>query len=127
MPGGKAHETRPKTIPAGSCLPGTSGCNSTLTADGHPSVNFNARVNLADGSCRPMIKGCMLPYATNYRDNQQRLLLSRGRPTASSSQFSAATHSGPSYPALFASRSVRRALLTSQVNPGSLYRCSRST
>ena len=40
----------------------------------------------------------MLPYATNYRDNQQRLLLSRGRPTASSSQFSAATHSGPSSP-----------------------------
>ena len=30
-------------------------------------------------------------------------------------------------PALFASRSVWRALLTSQVNPGSLYRCSKST
>ena len=30
-------------------------------------------------------------------------------------------------PAAFASRSVRRALLTSQVNPGSLYRCRRST
>ena len=30
-------------------------------------------------------------------------------------------------PALFASRSVRRALLTPQVNPGSLYRCRRST
>ena len=30
-------------------------------------------------------------------------------------------------PALFASRSVRRALLTPQVNPRSRYRCSRST
>ena len=30
-------------------------------------------------------------------------------------------------PAPFASRSVRRALLTSQVNPGSPYRCRRST
>ena len=34
---------------------------------------------------------------------------------------------GPSGPALFASRPVRRALLTSQANPGSRYRCSRST
>ena len=30
-------------------------------------------------------------------------------------------------PAPFASRSVRRALLTPQVNPGSLYRCGRSS
>ena len=30
-------------------------------------------------------------------------------------------------PALFASRPVQRALLTSQVNPGSLYRCRRNT
>ena len=30
-------------------------------------------------------------------------------------------------PAPFASRSVRRALLTPQANPGSLYRCGRST
>ena len=30
-------------------------------------------------------------------------------------------------PALLASRSVRRALLTPQVNPGSRYRCDRST
>ena len=30
-------------------------------------------------------------------------------------------------PALFASRSVRHALLTSKANPGSRYRCSRST
>ena len=34
---------------------------------------------------------------------------------------------GKRRPAPFASRSVRRALLTPQANPGSLYRCGRST
>ena len=32
----------------------------------------------------------------------------------------------PARPALFAPRSLRRALLTPQANPGSLYRCGRS-
>ena len=33
---------------------------------------------------------------------------------------------GAARPALFASRSLQRALLTPQVHPGSLYRCGRS-
>ena len=72
-------------------MPATWGCNTRLTPDGLPAFNFDARVNMNDGSCAPVVHGCVRPYATNHRENHQVYLLSRGRPTASSSIFSAET------------------------------------
>jgi hypothetical protein len=80
--------------PAASCTPFVFGCNVTHTRDGHPSSNYNPQANTNDGTCKPMVGGCLNPAAVNYMVPATPLLLSRGRPTGSSSQFALDTGSG---------------------------------
>ena len=73
-----------------------------------PDSDGDVKLEWADGSGSGWIKVRELTGATEttFRDAQKTLA---------------------ARPAPFASRPVRRALLMSQVNPGSLYRCGGST
>ena len=82
----------PRTnIDAGGCMPVVYGCTKEQTDDGYPTSNYDARANTDDGSCKARIDGCTDANAANYLVPTTPLLLSRGRPTHSTSQFTSDT------------------------------------
>ena len=74
----------------GGCIPVIYGCNLE-TADGYPTHNYNSVANTHDGSCQAIVGGCIDPAADNYLVPSTPMLLSRGRPTRSMSQFTSDT------------------------------------
>ena len=92
---------------------------------------FNTPVSVAatptDRTPDPLNYPCSRHPLTRELDNLQHMIglhwWSRALPLVTPK---AAKQPGPSRQTPFASRSVRRALLIPQANPGSLYRCGQS-